>query len=158
MREFLEIEKRSKKYIEAVKVLQELLEEAGDQGIDVVSRAFAEAVSERIRENYLKARGLKETHGERCIQRLRGVHCKYWKGNNSCECRPPDDDHAELLIKGGAPHVYISQPYGIGGVVSLRKIIAFCEKYGFDVDITAYSWWFPSQTLLLEYTKMGKEA
>jgi hypothetical protein len=63
----------------------------------------------------------------------------------------PGDDHTSLLVKKGAL-TYVSQPYGLD-LETMGQIVDICRIHGMRAVVHAGSWYFPSGTICVEYTK-----
>jgi hypothetical protein len=135
---------------EAVRALERLVEE---EGLDTAERAFATAAWEKRREAFAKRLRVKPTAGHVCLNRLVKGHCK---GTGlmfpKCFWLPVANDHVSLWLRDGEPHVYVSQPYGLT-LNDMRALVEFCDAHGLDAAVTAGSWHFPGETLLIEITR-----
>lgn len=139
MRRFTD--KPSPLYKKAVSILQEVQKIEGS-----AARVCAEVIHDQILQAFIKRNGLKPSNGARCVSRLLGKQCKY----SLHPCTPPAVDHISLWNKDGKPHVYVSQPYAISWK-NLQQIVDYCREHGLQAQISAESWHFPGQTVLLEY-------
>lgn len=143
---FVTRNKRSELYREAVEVLQRLF---AAEGLDHVSRAFAEVMSPAIRAVWVAA-GVKESQGHPCIQRLLGKRCDPYSN-----CNPPAGDHCSLWVKEGKATVLVSQPYGLSWA-SLQETVDYCRRLGLEARVGAgLSWHFPGTTIAVFYTRSG---
>jgi hypothetical protein len=147
MRNFMD--KPNNTYLETVTVLRKLLEE---QGLDVVTRAYAEATWETAREQYVSREGLKPAgDGHVCIHRLKGERCP----NEECDSPTciPEHDHSSEWKKDGKSHVIVSQPYHFS-YETMKETIEFCDANGLRADISASpSWHFPGAVVTVEYKR-----
>lgn len=67
--------------------------------------------------------------------------------------RAPGSDHTRLFLKDKRPHIFTSEPYGLGWD-DLKEIVAYCKEHGLEASVDAWdSWHFPGCTLLLQYRK-----
>ncbi|MBI4377240.1 MAG: hypothetical protein HY549_12420 [Elusimicrobia bacterium] len=143
MRQFASGETRTEKYAQALRALRELLEA---QGEDVVGCAYAEAVAQS-RYDRFAVKGLKQSDGRLCVQRLWGKQC------DLKDCVPPSGDHDSLWLRDGKPAVYLTQPYGLTWE-TMRRLMAFCERHGLKADIDTWpSFHFPGQVLSVQLSK-----
>lgn len=142
----------SRLWQEAVRALTKLYRA---EGWENTHRAAAQALQNPIRDFLPKyfsgTTGLpvKESRATPSIHRLAGAKLP----RHEIQLRPPADDHPKVWNRGGKPHFYHSQPYGLGKE-NLREILAFCDQYGLNVLIQGFtSDWFPSDTISVIYTK-----
>ena len=139
--------KPSTKYLQAVDALRDLLNESD---LDMVKRAYAEAVSESKLREYIH--GIKAPHDSHvCVSRLKGKRCPDETCNSPMII--PRGDHYTEWRKDGKTIVIVSQPYGMS-YDALKHTVAFCDENGLTADISAdQSWHFPGATLLVEYKR-----
>ncbi len=138
MRKFIDDKERTDQFVQAVKALHRVIEA---QGSDAAARAYAEATAESYHEVFAKSRGLKESDGRLCIQKLLGRQCNFQ------DCSPPGGDHDTLWLKDGRPALYLMQPYGLGWN-KMRELIAFCLRHGLRADVDVWpSFHFPGHVL-----------
>ena len=147
------VRKPSLLYTQAVAALRKLIRESGeaDSPLDLAMRAYAEATTKTVRATYKKSRKLREVGGHFCVHRLAGKRCP------GMDCRSPGDipgyDHLSAWRGVSGARVIVSQPYQFS-YETMKETVAFCEKHGLRADISAnWSWWFPGQTLMVEYEK-----
>lgn len=89
-----------------------------------------------------------------CIQRLLGKSCAVNR-HKICDCRPPGDDHGDLWMKDGKPHLWVSQPYKIGGN-TLLKSLEFAKANNLEIDISAEaSYYYPGRTFAIIYRQIA---
>ncbi len=135
------------KYLEAVKVLRELLSESD---LDTVRRAYAQATWASYRDQFAELSEIHFGSGSVCAHKLLGRnHCR----ENFSDCEFPARDHASYGVAGRKTMMLISQPYSLAED-DLRNIVQFCDKNKVKVSVTANdSWHFPGDTLLIVYRK-----
>lgn len=144
MRKFVVGQDRTVAYIQALEALRALMVA---QGSGVVSRAYAEVVADEHREDFAKSRGLKQSDGRLCVQRLIGKQCNFQ------DCAPPAGDHDTLWLKDGKPALYLMQPYGLAWE-DMKALVTFCGRRGLKASVDAWpSFHFPSWVLSIEIEK-----
>jgi len=145
-------DKPSKDYIETVAKLKDLCKK---EGINMVNRAFAESIAFNIYDSYKSYRKVKRSSVDdigRLITKNKKKYDLFHKHRSSIHI-----DHPSLWNKDKKPFSFVSQNYGISHD-DLLNIMEFCEQYGLKVDMCAnMSWWFPGQTILLEFTKDNRQ-
>ncbi|NUM45378.1 MAG: hypothetical protein HUU38_11795 [Anaerolineales bacterium] len=141
-------DKPTAKYLKAVSMLMELLE---DEGADTVKRAYAEAVFERKIQGYKRdMKAPRDSHV--CVSRLKGERCPGEKCHSPV-CIP-GMDHVSEWRKDGKTESIVSQPYRMN-LKTLKETVEFCETNGLDAEISVdESWHFPGATLFIEYKKL----
>lgn len=141
---FVALEEISPLYLEAQRVLAQLID---TEGLDWAHRAFAAVARERYKKEFARQNGLTQSHGHVCINRLVGRHCNHLNG----DCRPPGcDDHSTLWLKDARPFAYVAQPYDMD-MADVKALVSFCEKRHLDFRMDAWpSWHFPGRTLTVE--------
>lgn len=137
-------------YLQAVDALRTLMKE---EGVDLVTRAFADATWEAKRDSYVKHEGLKHNEsGHVCFHRLKGQRCP----DEEC-CSPtciPGSDHVSEWKKDGETYVIVSQPYSLS-YETMKETVAFCEAHDLKADISGSpSWHFPAAVITVEYKRM----
>lgn len=137
-------------YLEAVDALRKLLDE---QGLDVVTRAYAEAAWESARTQYAEREGIKERSGSHvCVERLLGKRCPGEDHLNS-PFDIPGSDHSSEWVKDRKTHAIVSQPYSFS-YETMLKTVKFCEENGLRADISAErAWHFPGRVLMVAYKR-----
>lgn len=147
----------SAKYRKAVNALRDLMTE--EHGADSVTRAFAEAVSDRWREAYATKHHLMPVTDHVCVSRLLGKGCPEERdrsGEFIClsDTIPGRDHLSEWRAPDGSRRI-VSQPYGMD-YKSLKELVTFCERLGLEARLDAYpSWHFPGATLFMELRRKG---
>ncbi|OPX83386.1 MAG: hypothetical protein A4E53_04661 [Pelotomaculum sp. PtaB.Bin104] len=140
-------------YKKAVAVLKKLAE---DEGTDSAHRAYAEAVWEQCKKQYISKHGLKPSGGHPCVSRLIGRRCSALPGGGSSPCHIPGWDHVSLWLKDGKPEVYVSQPYSLS-LNEMRNLVRFCDEYGLTVSVSTWpAWHFPGGVLTMEVRKANR--
>lgn len=104
------------------------------------------------RKEWAARRKLKQCRGRVCTCRLLGVRHRLVDYRN---CLPPEADHCSLWNKDGRPEILLSEPYPIS-LNKVRAMVEFADQHGLCFHIHADGFWFPSQTLRIEWTR--KEA
>ena len=144
MRQFLVGKDRTAAYLQTLRAMRALM---AVQGSDAVSRAYAEVVADEHREVFAKSRGLKQSDGRLCVQRLVGKQCNFQ------DCAPPAGDHDTLWLKDGKPALYLMQPYGLNWE-NMKKLVAFCERRGLKASVDTWpSFAFAGWVLSIEIEK-----
>lgn len=140
----------SEGYLQAVDALRELVREEG--GLDLATRAYAEATYQAKLDAYKKRNGLKaDGSGHVCIHRLKGQRCPSEKCY-SPTCIP-GQDHVSEWKKDGKSYVIVSQPYAFS-YETMKETIEFCESNGLRADISSTpSWHFPGAVVTVEYKR-----
>lgn len=64
-------------------------------------------------------------------------------------------DHAGTLSRDGR-ELLVSEPYGITGT-STRQLEEFCRVLGLRFEISAVSWWLPSQTIRITVSEVHND-
>jgi hypothetical protein len=137
--------KPSEAYTKALKSLHEAIVAKQE-----VSRIYAEASSDVIRERWTKKHGVKRASGGLCIQRLFGKRCKAYPFSD-CDCLPLGSDHIDMWRRDGKVIYLTSQPYGISSQ-KLKEVQEYCDRFGLVFDIDALdSWHYPAWTILITY-------
>ena len=145
----------SQKYMQTVKVIQELLTA---EGVGVANRAYAEAIHAAIRDAYQQEKGAspsKDSHV--CVNRLKGDKKCPNKYNSTgipkCDLRIPASDHLSEWVKDGETFSIVSQPYGIS-FKELKELIEFCEQHHIEPYISANrAWHFPGSAISIEFQR-----
>ncbi|MBI4377375.1 MAG: hypothetical protein HY549_13125 [Elusimicrobia bacterium] len=144
MRKFMVGKDRTAAYIQALEALRALMVA---QGSAAVGRAFAEVVADDHLAAFAKSRGLKQSDGRLCVQRLIGKQCNFQ------DCAPPAGDHDTLWLKDGKPALYLMQPYGLAWD-DMKALVAFCARRGLKASVDAWpSFHFPGWVLSIEIEK-----
>ena len=144
MREFLVGKDRTAAYIQALEALRALM---AVQGSDAAGRAYAEVVADEHREAFAKSRGLTQSDGRLCVQRLVGKQCNFQ------DCAPPAGDHDSLWVRNGKPALYLMQPYGLTWD-DMKKLVTFCERNGLRARVDTWpSFAFAGWVLSIEIEK-----
>jgi len=147
------MDKPSPAYKNAVAVLKKLAE---DESLDSAHRAYAEAVWEQCKKQYISKHGLKPSGGHPCVSRLIGRRCSALPGGGSSPCRIPGWDHMSLWLKDGKPEVYVSQPYNLS-LNEMRELVRFCDEYGLTTSVGMWpAWHFPGGVLMVEVKKANR--
>lgn len=148
-KQFMDVKGRTAAYTQALGAMRALMEV---QGADAVSRAYAEVVADKHREIFATSRGLKESDGRLCVQRLVGKQC------NLQDCMPPGGDHDTLWLRDGKPALYHMQPYGLSWD-DMKKIVAFCERRGLQASVAAWpAFYSPGTVLSISIEKVKEDA
>jgi hypothetical protein len=144
--------KPTAKYRASVKALEELLMESKDR--DIVTRAFAEAVSEHRLSVFAEKHGATPWRGHICVCRLWGKRCPSFSYPYEGCPKIPCADHLSMWNKDGQPWGIVSQPYGPLDGDHIRELVKFCDQHDLEFEIDAfYSWHFPGETLLILLTR-----
>ena len=115
-------------------------------------RVYASAADDA--ETHLNEAGYRRSSGHPCIWRLLGQSCTPATQMDR-PCAPPATDHASLWLREGQPAFFLSEPYALH-ITVLVEIVAFAQKHGLDVAITAaMSPHFPGATVGVKYTRKG---
>lgn len=152
------MQKPSMKYRKAVEALHDLMTE--EHGVDSVTRAFAEVVSDRWQQAYAAKHNLKPVNVHVCVHRLLGKRCPEERdrsGDSICESyRIPGQDHlSEWRAPDGSRRIVL-QPYGLD-FESLKELVTFCERLGLEARLDAYpAWHFPGSTLFVELKRKSE--
>ena len=117
---------------------------AHEHGVDAVRQIYATAISGLNWNDYLKTTERKE--GSSQFPRLAGKDAPE---------RPPGADHTVMLNKDGKPHTYISEPYHFT-LDTMRETVTMCDSLGLDCAIQGFSFWFPDNTMLVQYTRQDE--
>lgn len=129
---------------------------ADTEGSEHAWVAAIEALAERQRAKWAESRSLKRTSGRECIARLLGRRCQVIhrdSDEHEIPHQPPYADHSRLWIGPNGSMMYTTEPYGVS-LDQMREIVAFCDRYGFDVRVDPRAaWHFPGGTEALVYTK-----
>lgn len=150
---FMKEESKSALYQKAVRCVAELIEA---EGLDVAERAVAEALATPRSEAFVKRYGVSLSQGAACLKRLTGgKHIGTVEHAIGAECRAPSADHDTLWLKGGKPHIYMSEPYSLG-LKAIGKMHEVATALGLDVRVTADSPYFPGRTLQVLFTKENR--
>ena len=117
-------------------------------GWHACSAAYADALHERLEQQWARENNLKPAGGFTCVQRLLGKQCGISR-QKSCDCQPPGTDHPSLWLKDGKPYYYISQPYHFE-MATLGELNVFCQQHGLEYRITTWpSFYYPSGTMFV---------
>lgn len=136
---------------EAVAALAQIRKLREESGSGECKRIAAIGISEAVEQLFAAAHQVKKAPSSHCIRRLLGESCGYNRGR-VCSCRPPGDDHGQLWLKDGKPHLWISQPYSIGGEM-LKQAIQFAETNDLKIEVSAESsFHYPGRTFAIIYT------
>jgi hypothetical protein len=71
------------------------------------------------------------------------------------QSRLPFDDHVEMWRSKGGFLRYVSHSYARLGVEHIRELIEICEKHGLEIEVSALSWYYPGDTLRIEWRRKG---
>ena len=149
------VSKPSARYLKAVKVLRELLHDAN---VDLVKRAYAEAIW--ASKAHLWRRDLRGPgDGHVCVSRLKGESCPDGPESicESAQAVIPGSDHLSEWCNDDETVAIVSQPYQMT-FDALERTILFCEKNGLTVQISGGdSWHFPDATLVVEYRRANND-
>ena len=141
------------KYKKAVAILRELMQQ---EGLNVVSSAYAEATYEEYEKVFISKHNVKPSKdGHCCINRLKGSkHCPdtYNRtGISKCNFIIPGQDHLSEWKKDRKTFIIVSQPYELNYKI-LKETVEFCDKHGLEASIRSdTSWHCPGSTLIVEY-------
>lgn len=135
-------------YAEAVAALERLRDL---HGLNTALRAVGDALSETIREAFLRRTGLVRANGGADARRLLG--------------RVPRDvapvrlgvDHEDAFRRPRtrAVDLVIGQPYSLEWS-SLQRLVDHCRELGLEARVTGESWHFPRWTVLVEIRRQGE--
>ena len=107
----------------------------------------------RIRREFMKKYGLKESQGSVCINRLNGKRCcgDIWKHLHRYE----GADHISLWNRDGKPVCYVSQPYKEAFERPTHQAaLAKLEELGYFVKVDHLdTWYYPGRTVRIEIWK-----
>jgi len=110
----------------------------------------------KSKEAWATSRGLTESNGAICVERLLGRQCRHRDERDHLHSIP-GSDHATLWCRDGAPAVYVSQPYGMDGEY-LRALLEVCDAYGMSCFVDAWpSWHNPGSVLSVFVWKKGTQ-
>lgn len=141
-RHYVDQQFRTPVYEKAVAALVALREEDPS----LMSAAYAEAATTYKEQAYCRKHGVNRSRAGNTFDRLIGRRKDY--GYSSLWQRWMD--HPSLWLKGGRPHIFVGQPYGLT-LRDLQEIVALCDEYGLTAEVDAgLSWWYPGSTLLVE--------
>lgn len=152
------ISQPSKNYINFLNATKVFLDSPDGPALD---RLYADARAEDIRQRWMESRKLKkQVSGAQCPIKLRYPNCKPGRAPKGCEFKescgghcPPMFTWADHygLYKGldNKPALYASQPYQLNSE-GLTDLINLCEKYGLSFNVSPYSWYFPTGTIMVE--------
>ena len=91
---------------------------------------------------------LKLSRGVLCPHRLVGKKCSW-----SCRTRNQHwIDHAEVWLKDGVPHIFMSHPYGLS-LEDMGDILVVCAELDLEVNVDAFSHYYPSATVEVKLYK-----
>ena len=125
----------------AITSLQEL------EHVETLVRVYATVMKSKLISLFSKKKKLSNASTD--ILKL--IH---QKANEACppNLQPPATEHPSLWKEDEKFVSFISQPYELNHN-SIKAIIEFCEKEGFEVNINVKnSWHFPGRTLFVEFT------
>jgi hypothetical protein len=114
------------------------------EGTDVALWCVTEALRATIES--------KETGG---LSKVRGGIGKLL-GIKSSLLAAPGQDHTQLFSRGGQPHLFLCQPYGID-LKAMQEIVAFCKANGLTASINGKTSDFIGRTIRLEYRKADSD-
>ena len=146
----------SKQYLKTVEMLEGLL---GDENNEPV-RAYAAAVYEKSRNDWVAKNNLRQSGGHSCLNLLVGKRCYLaydWPlgrtknhKHGGLSCFPPGADHCSLWLRDGKPAVFVMQPYDLDGDM-LFELVNLCRENNFHLEIKTWpAWHFPGAALMVE--------
>lgn len=121
-------------------------DDSASDALDTVERAYAHFLSEKLEKSF-ESRGLKRSQKlYRCAIELHGKRCKQQTGKKCPDHKPPTADHVSLWNKNGKTCLYVWHPYGMSSY-DHKKLMEYCDRMGFEFDISASSFYNPGSTL-----------
>lgn len=134
-------------YRKAVQSLQNLLKE---HDLDMVRRAYAEAVHQEWKAFFIRDNGLSPCNPMRiCLHWLKRKRCPAEDG--LCPLAIPGTDHVSAWERPDGTRLIISQPYEFSDV-TLKETATICKNHGIKVRISSEpSWHFPGAVVTVEY-------
>jgi len=127
---------------------------------EVVRKKLAERrmLCAKMKNDWILRRGVHESRGHVCLERLFGRHCKQWGYRDILHCPGcasavghPVWDHMKIWVKKDRGLLITLHPYATRAQV-VRAFKALGDKY--PVKLTIHrrkeSWWYPGVTLFVE--------
>ncbi len=139
MSRFKEEIRKSEKYKEVVETIRKIIEE---NGIDEANRAYADAVHESLLRLFCQENDMRKSASKAHKNTL----CTKMSGNFL--------DHREAFLNMNSVKAVISHPYYLD-LEDLKKMVESCENKKLDVFIDTKSWYFPSRTMRVIFTRIG---
>lgn len=145
---------KTKTYREAVCALQRLVRE---EGLDVATRASAEATCSAARSDFIRSERLRLVPGWHvCYHNLLEEECLGDESRTGICDSPtciPGADHLSEWTGQGKTRVIVSQPYHLSYEM-VQETIKFCDAHGLRADLAASpSWHFPGRVLTVMYRR-----
>ncbi len=117
------------------------------------TRAFAEGIKYHMLESFKKGYDVdKVTSGRKCLKRLKNKHCTHPCSEHAI----PGADHSDLWLRDGKPALATYHIYDIGWG-KLQEIVDWCRERGYEASVVAWSWYFPTSTVMVVITRQDED-
>ncbi len=129
-------------------------------GSDKANRAYAEAMSDVDRKEWAECNGFVQVEGgHEWFVRFLGKTCICMTGGDCGlaawePLRVPYLDHTSYWQGEDGRKVLVAQPYGLR---DLRELGAWADRHDLTIKVSAWSFYFPGRSLMIEVQRRGGE-